>query len=43
MSAAKQGAGPSGLSGAQLSDWSLRPRYTAADFTQLLWRERWLT
>lgn len=45
MSAAKQGAakqGASALSGAQLSDWSLRPRYTAADFTQLLWRERLL-
>jgi uncharacterized protein involved in exopolysaccharide biosynthesis len=42
MSAAKQGPKASALSGAQLSDWSLRPRYTAADFTQLLWRERWL-
>jgi uncharacterized protein involved in exopolysaccharide biosynthesis len=30
------------LSGAQLSDWSLRPRYTAADFVTLLWREKWL-
>jgi uncharacterized protein involved in exopolysaccharide biosynthesis len=30
------------LAGAQLSDWSLRPRYTAADFATLLWRERWL-
>ncbi len=42
MSAAKQGPKPSALSGAQLSDWSLRPRYTAADMAQLLWRERWL-
>ena len=30
------------MSGAQLSDWSLRPRYTAADFVTLLWREKWL-
>lgn len=33
---------PGALSGAQLSDWSLRPRYTAADFITLLWREKWL-
>lgn len=33
---------PNGLAGAQLSDWSLRPRYTGADFLALLWRERWL-
>ena len=25
-----------------LSDWSLRPRYTAADLATLLWRERML-
>ena len=49
MSAAKPASpgsrppgGASALSGAQLSDWSLRPRYTAADFATLLWRERWL-
>lgn len=43
MSAARTGSSrPSALSGAQLSDWSLRPRYTAADFAALLWRERWV-
>jgi uncharacterized protein involved in exopolysaccharide biosynthesis len=43
MSAANTGSSGRGSpSGAPLSDWSLRPRYTAADFTSLLWRERWL-
>jgi uncharacterized protein involved in exopolysaccharide biosynthesis len=43
MSASKPGASrPAAVAGAPLSDWSLRPRYTAADFAALLWRERWL-
>jgi uncharacterized protein involved in exopolysaccharide biosynthesis len=36
------GSGQAGLSNASVDDWSLRPRYTAADFITLLWRERLL-
>ena len=35
-------SGQGALHNAPVSDWSLRPRYTAADFITLLWRERLL-
>ena len=34
--------GNGAFNNAALNDWSLRPRYTAADFITLLWRERLL-